>query len=211
MVLKLHGHPLSTCTQRVLTVLKETNTSYELVNVDFASGEHKSPAFVEKQPFGQVPYLVCVLPPIPPDRHANLAYIQDDDGFIVFESRAITRYIAAKANSPLLPSDPKKLALFETAASIESFNFDPYASGIAYQRVFLPYRGGKTDETRVAELTAALEGKLAAYDKILSKQKYLAGDELTLADLAHLPYGAMLVPQGIKFLEDEVKFPNVAR
>jgi glutathione S-transferase len=139
-------------------------------------------------------------------------YGKDDDGFIVFESRAIARYIASKAGSSLLPTgDQKKVALFEQAASIETSNFDPFASGIASQRVFIPARGGKTDEVRVGELATTLEGKLAGYEKILSKQKYLAGDEITLADLFHLPYGSMLAPQGFKFLEDSEKFPNVAR
>jgi glutathione S-transferase len=52
-------------------------------------GEHKSPAFLEKQPFGQVPYL-------------------DDDGFILFESRAMARYIAMKyGNGQFIPSELK--------------------------------------------------------------------------------------------------------
>lgn len=33
---------------------------------------------------------------------------------------------------------------------------------------------------------------LSVYDKILSKQKYLAGNELTLVDLFHLPNGAAM-------------------
>jgi glutathione S-transferase len=210
MVLKLYGSPHSTCSQRVMIVMKETNTPFELVPVDLAKGGHKAPEFVEKQPFGQVPYLVCVSPLMIVYKLIKY-WKQDDDGFIVYESRAITRYIAAKANSPLLPSDPKKRALFETAASIEAFNFDPYASGIAYQRVFAPMFGGKTDEARVTEMTGALEGKIAAYEKILSKHKYLAGDEITLADLAHIPYGNMLAPQNIKVLVDEAKYPHVAK
>jgi glutathione S-transferase len=124
----------------------------------------------------------------------------------------MARYIAAKAKSPLLPTgDAHKAALFEQAASIESSNFDPFASGITAQRVFVPRRGGTTDEARVAELAKTLEGKLAGYEAILSKQKYLAGDELTLADLFHLPYGTFLAPQKFTFLEDEAKFPHVAR
>ena len=83
--------------------------------------------------------------------------------------------------------------------------------GIANQRVFLPRKGGKTDEARVTEFTTALEGKLEGYERILAKQKFLAGDELTIADLFHLPHGSMLEPQGITFLSDEKKFPNVAR
>jgi hypothetical protein len=37
MVLKLYGHPFSTCTKRVLVVLKETRTPFELEVVDIRS------------------------------------------------------------------------------------------------------------------------------------------------------------------------------
>jgi glutathione S-transferase len=112
----------------------------------------------------------------------------------------------------LLPTgDIAKIAAFETAVSVENSNFDYFAYTIALERVFTPRFGGKTDEARVQDLASKLEGKLAGYEAILSKQKYLAGDELTLADLYHLPYGSMLAPQGFTFLEDSSKFPNVAR
>lgn len=51
------------------------------------------------------------------------------------------RYIVAKygPNSGLMPfGDPKKLALFEQAASIEYSNFAPDASGITYELVIAP-------------------------------------------------------------------------
>jgi glutathione S-transferase len=67
--------------------------------------------------------------------------MQDDDGFQLFESRAIGRYLVNKygKDSGLIPSDPKANALFEQAASIEAFNFDQYASGIVFERVFKLY------------------------------------------------------------------------
>ena len=37
-------------------------------------------------------------------------------------------------------------------------------------------RGGQTDEKRVQELTQILYAKLDAYEAILSKRQYLAGD-----------------------------------
>jgi glutathione S-transferase len=46
--------------------------------------------------------------------------------------------------------------------------------------------GGAADEAKVAQLTKTLAGRLEAYDVILSKHKYLAGDSITLADLFHL-------------------------
>ena len=125
MVLKLYGMPGSTCTRRVATVLKEKNVPYELVLVDLSKGEHKAAAFVAKQPFGQVPYLV------------------DDDGFTLFESRAMCRYIAAKyraQGNKIVPDadDVQGNALLEQAVSIEGSNFDPFASGIAVEKVFRP-------------------------------------------------------------------------
>jgi glutathione S-transferase len=138
--------------------------------------------------------------------------VQDDDGFILYESRAISRYIAAKAGSSLLPTgDAKKVGLFEQAVSIETSNFDPHASGITVQRVFTPMMGGKPDEERVKGYSTTLEKNLATYNQILSKQKYLAGNELTLADLFHLSYGVFLAPQQFTWLEDEAKYPHLAR
>ena len=69
MVLKLHGLTVSTCTQRVATVLIEKKVPFELVNIDMSKGEHKSEAFTKMQPFGQVPVLevrVCHSTDVPP-------------------------------------------------------------------------------------------------------------------------------------------------
>jgi hypothetical protein len=37
MVLKLYGHPMSTCTKGVVVVLKKTNTPFDLEVVDLSS------------------------------------------------------------------------------------------------------------------------------------------------------------------------------
>ncbi|KAI0741738.1 glutathione S-transferase [Daedaleopsis nitida] len=195
MVLKLYGTPRSTCTNRVRTVAEELGVTYELIVIDFAKGEHKAPEFLAVQPFGQVPYL-------------------DDDGFKVYESRAICRYLALKYGGigKLIPdpTDFQKTGLFEQAASVEQSNFDAFAAQLAWENVFKPLFGLTADKEYVERLTKSLEGKLAAYDVILGKTKFLAGDEITLADLFHLPYGALLPKQNIDLLESG-KFPNVTR
>ena len=126
--------------------------------------------------------------------------LQDGD-FTIYESRAIARYIALKyadQGTPGLipsPTDFEAWGRFEEAASIEQNNFDPFASGISAEKVFKPsvlrkyylvssgaetcvsrMRGGTTDEKRVKELTETLYAKLEAYELILSKRNYLAGD-----------------------------------
>ena len=59
MVLKLYGVYGSPWVRLVITVLLEKQVPFELVSVDFANGEHKSPEHLEKHPFGQIPYIVC--------------------------------------------------------------------------------------------------------------------------------------------------------
>jgi hypothetical protein len=59
MVLKLYGLAISTFTQLAIMVLKETDTPYELVDVDFFAGAHEEPAYLEKQPFGQRTYTMA--------------------------------------------------------------------------------------------------------------------------------------------------------
>ncbi|KAG6812672.1 hypothetical protein H0H92_001430 [Tricholoma furcatifolium] len=194
MVLKLYGSGISTCTRRIAAVLYEKRIHFELVEVNLMQGEHKSPAYLEKQPFGQIPYL-------------------DDDGFIIYESRAICRYLEDKFpdNGPkLVPTEIKAKAIFEQAASVESSNFDPYASKAVAEKVFKSYRGLTPDQALFDDLIAQLAQKLEVYEKILSKQKYIAGNELTLVDIFHLPYGDLLAAGGSEVMTDPSR-PNVAR
>jgi glutathione S-transferase len=60
MVLKLYSFEQSGCGKRVATVLHEKGVPFEFHPIDAMKGEHKSAAFLEKQPFGSVPYIVCV-------------------------------------------------------------------------------------------------------------------------------------------------------
>lgn len=139
MVLKLFGSPVSTCTRRVAVLMYEKMIPFELVQVDVAKGEHKSAAYTEKQPFGQIPYLVSNL-----GNHLvpSWWWRKDDDGFIVYESRAICRYLEDKfpnQGPKLMPTDPKKRAIFEQAASVEVANFDAYASKAVSEMLFKPW------------------------------------------------------------------------
>ncbi|KAJ8691864.1 hypothetical protein PTI98_011385 [Pleurotus ostreatus] len=192
MVLKLYGSPVSTCTKRVATVLIELNVPFELVPIDLRKGEQKTPQFLEKQPFGKVPYI-------------------DDDGFILYESRAISRYLATKYSgqgTQLIPKDLQAWAKFEQAASVEICNFDPYASGVVIEKYFKPIFGQTPDEAQAKDLTEKLNANLDTYDLILSKQKFLGGDvSRELNVLASKP-----LPQYIKLgIHSSRPFPSPLR
>lgn len=100
MAIKLYGMREATCTQRVLTTLAELgNPDFELVVVSIFKNEQKSPSYLALQPWGKLPLL-------------------EDDGFLVYESRAICKYLALKfpeGNKGLMPSldNLKAYGLFE--------------------------------------------------------------------------------------------------
>ncbi|KAJ7259437.1 glutathione S-transferase [Mycena rebaudengoi] len=171
-------------------VLTEKQVPYERVVVDRANFQHKTPEFLAMHPFGQLPVL-------------------NDNGFILCETRAICRYIAEKyagQGTPLLPTDLKGKALFEQAASWESVNFVPTVTR-ALTLFFSKDAEPKPDLLKDA--TAALVETLAVYDIILGKQKFLGGNELTLADLFHLYYAAYFGDKGMDVMT--TAGPNVAR
>jgi len=191
MPLKLYGSLTSTCTRRVAVILHEKRVPFEFIVVQMAKGEHKDPAYLENQPFGQVPYI-------------------DDNGFILYESRAIAWYIAAKypdRGTRLIPNDLQGQARLMQAWSVETSHF-VHAEQAAFEAIFKRNRGLDTDPVILKRHQEALERTLDVYDKILGKQKYLAGDELTLVDLFHLPYAYILPRTGIDPIPTK---PNVKR
>jgi glutathione S-transferase len=184
-MLKIFGHPASTCTRKVVMTLNETNTPYELTTVDFAKGEHKQQPHLGRQPFGQIPAL-------------------DDDGFAMYESRAMARYINEKAAGKLVPSDPKARAVMEQWISIETSNFTPHAMKLIYHHVF-----HRAQDAAVLEAAGkGLESALATMEERLAKSPFLAGNELTLADVCFMPY--IEYAMGTPAKETFAKYPHVS-
>ncbi|CAE6429450.1 unnamed protein product [Rhizoctonia solani] len=176
VTVKIYGMLLSPYAQTVMITCDELGIKYELIVVDLTKDEQKAPDFVETMhPFAAVPVFV------------------DEDGTQLFESRAICRYLVAKygRDSGLVPDphDLKETALFEQAASIEYSTFDPHARALTFQRVFAKLLGIEPDEAVAQKSINALNSKMEGYERILSKQRYLAGDNYTLADLLHVGYG----------------------
>lgn len=143
-----------------------------------------------------------------------MATRQDDEGFVLYESRAIVRYLAAKTGKFVpSPSDSlQTLARFEQAMSVEVTNFDPYAFALVRELVLGPSRVGRpVDPVNVKRHMELLESRLQGHERILSRQRYLAGDEVTIADFSYLPFGQLLLEINIGFFEDTDKFPHIAR
>ena len=166
----LYGHPGSTCTRKVLATLAEKNAAFDFVMVDLFKGENKQPAHLARQPFGQVPVL-------------------DHNGFHLYESRAIIRYLdEVLPGVSLRPSDAQGRAKMEQLISVETSNFTPGAMKIIYQVVFAKWRGQEPNMDNVVEGRAQAGRTLDILDAHLADREFLVGDQLTLADICYMPY-----------------------
>lgn len=183
-MIQLYGSPFSTCTRKVLMALLETSTPYEMNVVDFAQREHKAEPHLSRQPFGQIPAI-------------------DDGGFVLFESRAICRYVSAKANDALVPVTLQGRALMDQWSSVEQSNVSPHAMKFIYHYVFQ-----RAQEQAVLDAAqAALELAFAALSKPLATQPFLAGDKLTIADVGYTSYLELLPKTPIQAVLQ--KYPHV--
>jgi glutathione S-transferase len=164
-MLKIYGNPFSTCTRKVLMTLAETNLPFELSVVDLAKGEHKQEANLRRQPFGRIPSI-------------------DDDGFEMFESRAICRYLNEKAAGKLVPGTMKGRAKMEQWISIETSEFSGHAMKFVYEYVFK-----RPQEAAVLESAGkALDLTCTVMDRQLGQTPYVAGSDLSIADIGFMPY-----------------------
>ncbi|GJN36054.1 hypothetical protein PR202_gb24880 [Eleusine coracana subsp. coracana] len=165
----------------VLVCLEEAGAAYEVVPLDMAAREQEAPHHRARNPLGKIPAF-------------------EDGDLMLFESRAIARYVLRKYKPDLLGGgDPKRAATVDAWVEAEAHQFHPPASHILRQVVILPMIGGARDQRVVDENVGRLRAVLDAYDARLAKHRYLAGgeEEASLADLAHV--GVMLMLVGTEY------------
>ncbi|KAJ3669660.1 hypothetical protein LUZ60_011610 [Juncus effusus] len=189
MAMKLYGVTLSPNVTRILVCLEEVGAQYELVPVSLPAGEHKQPHHLARNPFGQIPAF-------------------EDGDVVLFESRAISRYVLRKYKSDLLKEGSLvEAAMVDVWLDVETSQYNPAISPITFQCLIVPMKGGVTDQLIIDASLEKLTKVLEVYEARLSKSKYLAGDFVSLADLSHFPstYNLSLTPY-ISVLES---YPHV--
>lgn len=175
MTVTLHGYHYSVYVRIVRMVLAEKAVAYERAEVNpFA--EDMPETYLKLHPFRRVPTLV-------------------HDGFVLYETAAISRYIdEAFAGPALQPVPPRERArMAQIIAMIDSYGYVPLVRQVFAQRVFGPRLGRTADEALVragldgaARFLAALED-LPAPDATAGDTGPLVGGALTLADLHLAP------------------------
>ncbi|KAE9647326.1 glutathione S-transferase family protein [Pseudomonas sp. PB106] len=168
--IKLYNFPRSGHAHRVELMLSLLQLPTELIFVDLAKGEHKQPAYLAINSFGQVPAI-------------------DDGGVVLADSNAILVYLAQKyGNGRWLPADPVGAAHVQRWLSAAA---GPIAFGPAAARLVTVFGA----QLNAEEAITRAHNLLKVMDVELGKTAYLASDEPSIADvsaysyIAHAPEG----------------------
>jgi glutathione S-transferase len=180
--MKLLGRKTSGNVQKVLFLLEELKLPYEREDYGRQFNNTQTPDYLRLNPNAKVPTLV-------------------DGSLVIWESNTILRYLAAKTKSALYPDDLGKRAQVEKWMDwqLASLN-NPYLA---------MFREAKLEPAKRSADFAAQQKDLGAQLSILDKsmRKWVAGDELTIADICLAP----IVYRCLRFGVELPELANVKR
>ena len=169
-MLKIWGRNTSSNVQKVIWALGEMKLSFDRIDVGGAFGKTKEAPYLAMNPNSLVPTL------------------EEEDGFILWESNSIVRYLAARhANRTLEPTDLKTRALAQKWMDWQLSVMGPAITPVFWGMIRTP-----ADKRDVNAIAAAREKTIAAakiMDAQLGKTQYLAGNEFSYGDI---PVGIMI-------------------
>jgi len=162
-MLKIWGRRNSINVQKVLWCCGELGLDFERIDAGLEFGVNDTPEYRAMNPNGLVPTI-------------------NDDGFVLWESQAIVRYLARKhGQGTLWPSDP------HTCANADRWmEWNSTTLWLALRPVFWNLVRIAPDQRNMAEVEQncrKLAANFAIADAQLAKNKYLAGDAFTMGDI----------------------------
>lgn len=165
----LYGPSFSTYVRAARLTFAEKDVAYDLVDIDMASGAHTKPDHLERHPFGKVPVL-------------------EHDGFVLYETCAIQRYIDEAFQGPRLqPGDPRGRArMAQFISVIDCYAYAPIVRQIVIPRFRAMRAGTKPDESGLEAAMAPAREALDALESLFAGE-FITGKSLSLADLHLVP------------------------
>lgn len=186
-MLRVWGRISSTNVQKVLWCLAELGVDYERIEAGAAFGVVDTPEYRAMNPNGLVPTI-------------------DDDGFILWESNAIVRYLARRhADGTLYPSDPQERALADQWMDWQGGTLWPGFRDAFWGLVRTPPE--ERDAAAIAKSQQATAKRLEGLETQLGKTPYVAGARFTMGDI---PLGVSLYRCFALGIERS-GFPNIGR
>ena len=162
-MLKIWGRINSVNVKKVLWAAEELGLKYQRIDAGMEHGVTKTPEYLKMNPNSLVPTI-------------------DDDGFVLWESHSIVRYLAAKHGAGTLC--PKDL---QVRADAERWMDWTHTFSREFQRpVFWPLvrtPPEKRDMNAIREACKKCAELLAIPDKYLQEKSYLTGASFTMGDI----------------------------
>lgn len=183
MTIVIHGIPGSPYVRMPILACEEKGVPWRLQALGF--GQQQSPEHLARHPFGRIPAI----------EHGD---------FRLYECQAILRYIDAAFDGPrLTPLEPRAMARMSQVLNVLDWYVMPSLTGaIGFNRVVKPMLGRPVDEDAVAGAVPLARTSIRALEEILDANRYFAGDEVSLADLAAVAHLDMAPasPEGAELL-----------
>lgn len=160
---------------KITIALEELGLPYQLHHVRIEQNEHQTAEFLKLNPYGRIPVLV-----------------DEDADLILFESAAILLYLAEKTGQLLPRTQAQKWA------AIKWLMFHAASVGpILGQRVHFELFSTQVYPELIERYRSLSQTALATLDQHLSQHRYMAGDEYSIADIAH--FGWLHIARIIEF------------
>jgi glutathione S-transferase len=160
-MIKIYGSPASSA-GRCYWMLEELSLPYQQMPLSLKEKEHKSAAYLELNPNGKIPTMI-------------------DGEFVLWESMAITSYLAKKSESSMAGKNVQEEANIMKWNLWALAELQKPAIDWFIQEVFVPAE--KRDQKIIEAAQEKLPPLLQALDKSLRNQAYLVGNRFTVADL----------------------------
>src|SRR3954451_22300559 len=162
-MLVIWGRDNSINVQKVLWCCEEMGVTYRRHDAGGAFGVVNTPEYRVLNPNSLVPTI-------------------EDDGFVLWESNAIVRYLAAKhAPNALWPGDLRTRADADRWMDWQALSFTPAFGPIFHGLVRAP---GSRGPEEIAQATAKGEEMAAILDAQLERRAYVAGEAFSIGDIA---------------------------
>lgn len=188
----VHSIPGSPFGRSVLATLVEKNAAFRFVAVEPRS--IKSQPYLSMHPFGRVPVL-------------------EHDGFRLYETQAILRYLDRVLPAPALtPTDPQDAARMDQLLGIcDWYLHQGVGNVIAFQRIVRPrIMGMPADEAAIAEAVPRAHIVFGELSRLLGGNSYLVGAQVSLADIllaSHMEFMSQ-TPEWAQLIADRPNLPD---
>jgi glutathione S-transferase len=163
-MLKIWGRKNSINVQKVMWAVGELGLDHQRIDIGGPFGKNKEPAYLAMNPNGLVPTL------------------EEDDGFLLWESNSIVRYLAAKHGAGgLEPAD-----VMARARASQWMDWQLSVVGPAFHDAFwglIRTPPEKRDGAAIAESKAKTTNAMKIVDTALAKTAYLAADSFSMGDI----------------------------